>query len=113
MTDKVGNTNWAGDIRRQVYELISILVLLVAAAAGYDYWTHYSIERIRHELNDYHLIANSHYLRAMEELRNLQTHHGLSGHGETGEHTHSELVLSGAHHSALHFLADYAVERSY
>ena len=72
----VGDRSWAGDIRRQIYELVALLALLVVIAAGYDVWSHVSIERVRVEINDHHLVANSHYLRAMEELRNLQGHHG-------------------------------------
>lgn len=112
------NISWARDIRRQVYELVSILVLLGVAVAGYDYWTHYSVERIRHQINDYHLIANSHYLRAMEELRNLQTHHGLKqqvqpqAHSQSQSHTaeaEQGLILGDARHSALHYLADESI----
>ena len=106
------NNSWARDIRRQVYELVSILVLLVVAAAGYDYWTHYSIERIRHQINDYHLVTNSHYLRAMEELRNLQTHHGLKqqAHPQTHSANNAQgLILGDARHSALHYLADESI----
>ena len=101
--------SWARDIRRQVLELILILATLVVIAGGYDFWSHVSIERVREELNNYHLIANSHYLRAMEELRNLQGHHGLrAGAGSDNNlasHEHV-LLLDDVQHATLHYLID-------
>ncbi len=108
------DSSWARDIRLQVIELVSLLVLLVLVAAGYDNWTQYSIDGVRRQINDYHLVANSHYLRAMEELRNLQMHHGLHLHGHN--HMHSpdgqhDLMLGDAQHSALHYLVDASLHR--
>ena len=105
--------SWARDIRRQVYELILLLVAMVIAAGGYDYWNHYSIERATNQTNDYHLVANSHYLRAMEALRNLQAHHGL----KLQTHAHNQppqigadLILGNTQHSMLHHLADASMQ---
>ena len=67
------NRSWARDIRRRVVELIVIFTLLVVIAASYDFWSHVSIERVYGEINNYHLMANSQYLRAMEELHSLQS----------------------------------------
>ncbi len=116
------NNAWARDIRRQVYELVSILVVLVVVAAGYEYWTHLSVEITSRRVNDYHLLTNSHYLRAMEELRNLQTHHGLRQQPADKSHStdrNNDLILGDVRHSVLHYLADESIrsglvlERSY
>jgi len=112
MTIESGKS-WARDIRRQVFELIGILIALVTVAAGYELWSHQSIESVRVDINNYHLVANSHYLRAMEELRNLQSHHGLKlNPGSAGDH-HSQdrlLTLDDTHHTALHYLVDEKIE---
>ena len=68
---------WSKDIRRQVLQLITLLVSLVVIGAGYDVWSHRAIELGRQKLTEYHLVSNSHYLHAMEELRKLQSHHAL------------------------------------
>ncbi len=44
--------SWTGDIRRQVFELIGILTTLITIAAGYELWTHLSIERVRENINN-------------------------------------------------------------
>ena len=104
------NQSWARDIRRQVLELIVILAALVVAAGGYDFWSHVSNERVRDEINDYHLIANSHYLRAMEELRNLQGHHGslqqMPSADPAARRAESGLLLGVVQHKVLHYLVD-------
>ena len=114
--------SWARDIQRQISELIFILVMLVVVAGGYDIWAHVSIESVRHKINDYHLIANSHYLRAMEELRNLRGHHGalLELHADNAAHSSDlELLLADTQHMTLHYLVDetikngLALERQY
>jgi len=64
--------SWAGDIRRQVYALLAILIALVVVAAGYNFWSQVSIDVRRDHANQLHLVASSHYLRAMEDLRSLQ-----------------------------------------
>jgi len=72
MTMRSASGSWAHEIRRQVYWLVTILITLVAVTAGYNFWSHISIENERERINNHHLVANSHYLRAMEDLRYLQ-----------------------------------------
>ena len=99
---RTADKSWARDIRRQVFELIFILAALVIAAAGYDFWSYVSIERVRTEINNHHLLANSHYLRAMEELRNLQIHH-LCYRSRGGSGAVENLItLCHACHEAVH-----------
>ncbi|MDX1734995.1 MAG: EAL domain-containing protein [Halioglobus sp.] len=67
--------SWARDIHRQVYELVLILTTLFVVAGGYNIWSHMSVDDVRNDINDYHMVAISHYLRAMEELRGIQVQH--------------------------------------
>jgi diguanylate cyclase (GGDEF)-like protein len=107
------NKSWAGGIRRQVFELFGILIALVMVAGGYELWSHWSIERVREETNNYHLVANSHYLRAMEDLRNLRSHHVSRLKSDSAPHRHSsdsELILEDSYHTTLHYLVDKQIE---
>ena len=107
------NKSWAGSIRRQVFELFGILIALVMVAGGFELWSQWSIERVREETNNYHLVANSHYLRAMEDLRNLRSHHVSRLKSDSGPHRHSSgsgLILEDSYHSTLHYLVDKQIE---
>ncbi len=73
MTMTVG-TSWAKIIRRYVYGLIILIVMLGLIAAGYISWHKSSSDEIQRLANDYHLASTSHYLKAMEELRHMMSH---------------------------------------
>lgn len=114
--------SWARDIHRQVYELVLILTLLFIVATGYDIWSHVSIEKVRNNINDYHLVANSRYLRAMEELRNMQVHDAgrrETATGDAAESRDSALVPADNQLAVIyHLVADaiaqgLALEREY
>jgi len=71
MTDE---TSWPNVIRRHVYELIMLVVTLGLIAAGYVTWNRSSTDQILHLANNYHSASHSHFLKAMEELRQIQNH---------------------------------------
>ena len=105
--------SWVRDIRRRVFELIGILIALVVFAAGYELWSHESIGRARDDISNYHLVTNSHYLRAMEELRNLQSHHAREPKlgVEKNQHTQDiQLTLNDTQHKVMHYLAAEKIE---
>ena len=98
---------WSRNIRQQVMQMIVLLVTLVAVGAGYDIWSHESIEMIEREMNEYHLASNSHYLRAIEELRNIQIHHGVKATGMDHDEKLSSkdpFRLTRTNHLASHYL---------
>ena len=66
---------WSSDIGRHLYQLIALFIVLILVAAGYELWSHKSLEHIEKKANNYHLRANSHYLRAMEEFWKIETRH--------------------------------------
>jgi len=59
-------------IRRHVYQLILLVVILSLITAGYIFWQKNVSEKILSRANDYHLSSSSFYLKAMEELRHIQ-----------------------------------------
>ena len=106
-------TSWARDIHRQVYELVLILAMLVVVAAGYHLWSHVSVEQVRNNINDHHLVANSQYLRAMEELRNLQMHHTQRHETDTLQESsrwNQDFAQANNQQSVIYHLVEEAIE---
>jgi len=65
-------------IRRYVYELILLVVLLGLVAVVFSLWQKNTSERLLQLGNDYHQASSSHYLKAMGVLRHIQIHLGLN-----------------------------------
>jgi diguanylate cyclase (GGDEF)-like protein/PAS domain S-box-containing protein len=68
---------WIRSTRWHVYELVIILVMLCLVASGYLYWIKSSSEKNRYIADNYHLLSNSHYMAAMEELRHIESQMSL------------------------------------
>ncbi len=68
--------SWSQAIRRRIYELITLIVMLGLIATGYLSWHMNSSDEFGRLANDYHLASSFHYLAAMEELRHAQLHAG-------------------------------------
>ena len=107
---------WSATIRRQVLQLIALLVSLVLIGAGYDIWSHESIEHIERKTTRNHLLTTSHYLKAMEELRNIQNHHAMHSmqsmhHGEV-EDIRSSLQMSDSQHDSKHYLVHQRINQA-
>ncbi len=65
-------TSWRNAIRRYVYEMLILLVILVLIAIGYRAWMQSSSNNIRRYINNYHLASTAHYLKAIDEIREVQ-----------------------------------------
>ncbi len=65
---------WPQVIRRHVYEMTILVVLLGLIAVGYISWHRVSSDKIQRFANEYHLTSATHYIRAKEELRHLVSH---------------------------------------
>lgn len=65
------DTRWAADIRRYIYEILLLVVLLILIATGFSQWRQHTEDLNHRYSNDYHLASTSHYLKAMEELRHI------------------------------------------
>lgn len=70
--------SWPQVIRRQVLQLIILVVIFGLIAVGYNAWSRGSSEKSRNLANNYHLASYSHYITAMEELRHAQNHISLN-----------------------------------
>ncbi len=64
-------------IRQHIYQLIFLVLILGMITGVYIFWQK-SLAGSRQSLaSDYHLNSSSHYLRAMLELRHIQSHNML------------------------------------
>ena len=63
-----------GRIRLHIYQLISLVVILGLITGVYVFWQKSLSGSSQALASDYHLSSNSHYLRAMLELRYIQSH---------------------------------------
>ena len=66
-----------GRIRLHIYQLIFLVVVLGLFTGAYVFWQKSLSEKGLIIANDYHLNSSSHYLRAMLELRHIQSHNVL------------------------------------
>lgn len=64
-------------IRQHIYQLIFLVIILGLVTGAYVFWQKSLSEQSQSLASDYHLDSNSHYLRAMLELRNIQNHNTL------------------------------------
>ena len=64
-------------IRRHIYQLIFLVVILGLITGAYVFWQKSLSGSSRFLASDYHLASSSHYLRAMLELRHIQAHNML------------------------------------
>ena len=82
-------------------------------AAGYHLWSHVSVEKVRNNINDHHLVANSQYLRAMEELRNLQMHHTERHETDTNTNNgwNQRFVKADNQQSVIYHLVEEAINK--
>lgn len=69
---KSSEISWPGAIRRYVYEMMILLVILALIAIGYRAWVLNSSDKIRRYINNYHLASTAHYLKAKEQFREVQ-----------------------------------------
>ncbi|MCP4767479.1 MAG: EAL domain-containing protein [Gammaproteobacteria bacterium] len=105
---------WSSDIGRHVYQLMALFIVLMLVAVGYELWSHESLEHIERKANNYHLRANSHYLKAMEEFRKIQVHHSFIAirySSNLNPGIDSKLVLKESQHLTMHHLANKAIEK--
>ena len=63
-----------GRIRLHIYQLILLVVILGLVTGAYVFWQKNLTGKSQSLASDYHLANSSHYLRAMLELRHLQSH---------------------------------------
>ncbi len=68
------NNLLTGGIRKHIYELILLVVMLGLITGVYVFWQKSLSEKGLSLANDYHLKSSSHYLKAMLELRHIQSH---------------------------------------
>jgi len=66
--------SWAHAIRRYVYVMFIILFTFTLIAAGYLAWAQKSNNGLQRLTNNYHLTSSFHYLKAIKELRDAQSH---------------------------------------
>ncbi len=62
------------EIRQHIYQLILLVVILGLISGVYGFWQKSLSDKSQALASDYHLNSNSHYLRAMLELRHIQSH---------------------------------------
>ncbi len=63
-----------GRIRLHIYQLILLVVILGLITGAYVFWQKNLTGKSQSLASDYHLANSSHYLRAMLELRHIQSH---------------------------------------
>ena len=71
-------TSWPQQIRHHLYDFIILIILLGIIFSIYVVWQNKTTEKIMELANDYHLTSATHYLKASEELRHIQSHIGFS-----------------------------------
>ena len=71
-------TSWPQPIRHHLYDFIILIILLGIIFSIYVVWQNKTTEKIMELANDYHLTSATHYLKASEELRHIQSHIGFS-----------------------------------
>ena len=64
-------------IRHHIYQLIFLMVILGLITCAYIFWQKSLSDSSQSLASDYHLASSSHYLRAMLELRHIQSHNML------------------------------------
>ncbi|MGI9289322.1 MAG: putative bifunctional diguanylate cyclase/phosphodiesterase [Pseudomonadales bacterium] len=84
-------TSWRNAIRRYVFEMLILLVILGLIAIGYRAWILSSSNNIRRYINNYHLASTAHYLKAIEEFREVQI---LLIHESARKYIDTELQLT-------------------
>ena len=105
---------WSSDIGRHVYQLITLFIVLILVGAGYELWSHESLEHIERKANNYHLSVNLHYLRAMQEFWKIQAHHNsksLRDSAKLNPEINSKPMLSESQHLTMHHLANNEIEK--
>ena len=65
-------TTWPQDIRRYVYQLISINLILGLFTIGYISWHVYTSHNLRKLTDDYHLTSDYHLTKALAEIRHVE-----------------------------------------
>ena len=69
MTDQVHP--WTTVIRRQVFNMIGLVILFVLIGSGFFAWHNTVLSRLLQHANEYHLASATHYLKASDELQNI------------------------------------------
>jgi diguanylate cyclase (GGDEF)-like protein len=109
-----GDRSWVWDITRQVYGLIALVVILVFIVVAYIYYSYNTIAQVVNKNTNYHLVAKSHYLQAMQELRNLQGRYSVNLAEESGHNTSFGtigLVLKESNHAVQQSLIQQHIDR--
>ena len=68
------NTLWPQAIRRHIYELVLLNIVLALLAITYISWQKASTKDLMLVTNDYHQASARHYLKALEEIRHIEFH---------------------------------------
>jgi len=80
------NTQWPKAIRRHVYELVILNVVLALMAISYIAWQKHSTQALMEITNNYHQNSAKHYLKALEEIRHVRFHTAYKlEHEQTGK----------------------------
>lgn len=66
------NANWTRLIRRYVYQLIILYIILGLIAVGYNSWQRVASEKLRQVANEFHLNSNNHLLNTIDEIRRME-----------------------------------------
>ncbi|MCK6265113.1 EAL domain-containing protein [Vibrio sp. ZSDE26] len=68
------NASWTKTLRRNIYQLFLIILILSAATIGYISWQVHSSNSVKDHLNSYHQKSSEHILRALKEIRLYKYH---------------------------------------
>ncbi|RLA40224.1 MAG: histidine kinase [Gammaproteobacteria bacterium] len=63
--------SWITVIRRQVYNMIGLVILFIFIGAGFFSWQNSVLSGLQEHANEYHLASTTHYLKASDELQNI------------------------------------------
>ncbi|MBL4620868.1 MAG: response regulator [Immundisolibacteraceae bacterium] len=64
--------SWISDIRRQVYNMVGLVILFIVIGASFFAWYLHASRALQKHTNEYHLASIIHYLRASDEINRFQ-----------------------------------------
>ena len=68
----IPKVSWAGLIRRYVYQLIILYIILGFIAVGYNSWQRVTSEKLRQVANEFHLGSINHLLKIIDEISRME-----------------------------------------
>lgn len=101
-------TDWPRLIRKNIYQLSALYVVLAVLAIGYNTWQGIATDALLTRANEYHLASDNHLLRAIKEIRLIEYHdlyysvESSAGGRQLPPHLKAETTFSKA--TALHLL---------